>query len=101
MFVYHFFRKIKNVNFNFMDSVAHFPRSFWAFLLFQTSILLLYFARMAPWLKLSLGALTLGILMPILGTINGYYLEVATQVGIFVALALGLNIVVGLAGLLD
>jgi len=82
-------------------SVAHYPRSFWAFLLFQASILLLYFARMAPWLKLSLGALTLGILMPILGTINGYYLEVATQVGIFVALALGLNIVVGLAGLLD
>ena len=82
-------------------SVAHFPRSFWAFLLFQASLLLLYFARMAPWLKLLLGALTLGILMPILGTINGYYLEVATQVGIFVALALGLNIVVGLAGLLD
>ncbi|MGE5849810.1 MAG: ABC transporter permease subunit [Candidatus Methylomirabilota bacterium] len=82
-------------------SVAHFPRSFWAFLLFQASILLLYLARITPWLKLSLGALTLGILMPILGTINGYYLEVATQVGIFVALALGLNIVVGLAGLLD
>ncbi|MBI2117082.1 MAG: branched-chain amino acid ABC transporter permease [candidate division NC10 bacterium] len=39
--------------------------------------------------------------MPILGTINGYYMEVVTQVGIFVALALGLNIVVGLAGLLD
>jgi branched-chain amino acid transport system permease protein len=82
-------------------SVAHFPRSFWAFLLFQGSILLLYLARITPWLKLSLGALTLGVLMPILGTINGYYLEVATQVGIFVALALGLNIVVGLAGLLD
>ena len=81
--------------------VAHFPRSVIAFLLFQASILLLYFARVTPWLKLSLGCLTLGILMPILGTINGYYLEVATQVGIFVALALGLNIVVGLAGLLD
>jgi branched-chain amino acid transport system permease protein len=81
--------------------VAHFPRSVIAFLLFQASILLLYFARVTPWLKLSLGCLTLGVLMPILGTINGYYLEVATQVGIFVALALGLNIVVGLAGLLD
>jgi branched-chain amino acid transport system permease protein len=40
-------------------------------------------------------------MMPVLGAHNGYYLEVATQVGIFVALALGLNIVVGLAGLLD
>ncbi len=82
-------------------AVAHFPRSLIAFLLFQASILFLYFARIAPWLKFSLGILTLGVLMPILGTINGYYLEVATQVGIFVALALGLNIVVGLAGLLD
>jgi branched-chain amino acid transport system permease protein len=82
-------------------AVAHFPRSLIAFLLFQASILLLYFARIVPWLKLALGILALGVLMPILGTINGYYLEVATQVGIFVALALGLNIVVGLAGLLD
>src|SRR5437016_7118480 len=39
--------------------------------------------------------------MPLIGTVNGYYLEVATQVRIFVALALGLNTVVGLAGLLD
>jgi branched-chain amino acid transport system permease protein len=81
--------------------VAHSPRSVVVFLLFQASILLLYLARVKPWLKLLLGGLTLGVLMPILGTINGYYLEVATQVGIFVALALGLNIVVGLAGLLD
>src|SRR5678815_2408571 len=39
--------------------------------------------------------------MPILGFINGYYLEVAIQVGIFVVLALGLNIVVGFVGLLN
>ena len=82
-------------------AVAHFPRSILVFLLFQASILLLYFARIGPWLKGALAVLTLGILMPVLGTINGYYLEVAIQVGIFVALALGLNIVVGLAGLLD
>ena len=82
-------------------AVAHFPRSLIAFLLFQCSILLLYFARVPRWLKLTLATLILGILMPALGTINGYYLEVATQVGIFAALALGLNIVVGLAGLLD
>jgi branched-chain amino acid transport system permease protein len=82
-------------------AVASSPRSVLAFLLFQTSILLIYLARIPRWWKVSLGVLTLGILMPILGTINGYYMEVATQVGIFVALALGLNIVVGLAGLLD
>jgi branched-chain amino acid transport system permease protein len=81
--------------------VAHFPRSILVFLLFQASILLLYLAKIPAWLKGLLGALTLGILMPVLGSINGYYLEIATQVGIFVALSLGLNIVVGLAGLLD
>lgn len=82
-------------------AVGHYPRSLLAFLLFQASILLLYFARLPRWLKGGLAFVSLGILMPVLGTMNGYYLEVATQVGIFVALALGLNIVVGLAGLLD
>jgi branched-chain amino acid transport system permease protein len=82
-------------------AVSHYPRSIVAFMLFQASILLLYFARMPGWLKALITAGALGGLMPILGSINAYYLEIAIQVGIFVALALGLNIVVGLAGLLD
>ena len=81
--------------------VASYPRSIVVFLLFQASIFLLYFARMPRWLKVSLTLGTLGVLMPVLGTMNAYYMEIAIQVGIFVALALGLNIVVGLAGLLD
>src|SRR6266545_5577237 len=81
--------------------VSYFPRSIVIFMLFQASILLLYLARLPAWLKGLLAAGTLGVLMPVLGSINGYYLEIAIQVGIFVALALGLNIVVGLAGLLD
>ena len=81
--------------------VSYFPRSIVVFMLFQASILILYLARLPAWLKGLLAAATLGILMPVLGSINGYYLEIAIQVGIFVALALGLNIVVGLAGLLD
>jgi branched-chain amino acid transport system permease protein len=40
-------------------------------------------------------------LLPLLGSVNGYYLEIAIQIGIFVALALGLNIVVGFVGLLN
>jgi branched-chain amino acid transport system permease protein len=72
-----------------------------AFMLFQASILVLYFAQMPAWVKAPLAGVTLIVLMPVLGSINGYYLEIAIQVGIFVALALGLNIVVGLAGLLD
>jgi branched-chain amino acid transport system permease protein len=77
------------------------PRSVLAFLLFESSLLVLYASRIPPRTRLALGAVVLGLLLPYVGTINGYYLEVATQVGIFVALALGLNIVVGLAGLLD
>jgi len=82
-------------------AVTRSPRSVVLFMLFQASILLLYFARMPRGLKILVTALALGGLMPMLGTINAYYMEIAIQVGIFVALALGLNIVVGLAGLLD
>ncbi len=82
-------------------AVLVFPRSILAFLFFQGSILALYLSRTDRRLKIVLGVLALGGMMPAIGMINGYYLEVATQVGIFAALALGLNIVVGLAGLLD
>jgi branched-chain amino acid transport system permease protein len=82
-------------------AVATFPRSVLAFLLFQAALLTIYLVRMPTWLRAGLIGLALLVLMPLIGVYNGYYLEVATQVGIFVALALGLNIVVGLAGLLD
>ncbi len=82
-------------------AVFMFPHSILAFLSFQTSILALYLARMPRRLKIAPALLALAVMMPAIGVVNGYYLEVATQVGIFVALALGLNIVVGLAGLLD
>jgi len=82
-------------------AVATFPRSVLAFLAFQGAVLFVYLARVSRWLRVGLLGLALLVLMPLIGAYNGYYLEVATQVGIFVALALGLNIVVGLAGLLD
>src|SRR5262249_38223419 len=82
-------------------AVATFPRSLLAFLLFQGAVLVVYLARVPGWLKGGLLAVALLVMMPVIGAYNGYYLEIATQVGIFVALALGLNIVVGLAGLLD
>jgi len=50
-------------------------------------------------------AITIGVLllviMPVMGIYNPYYLELAIQICIFAGLALGLNIVVGYAGLLD
>ena len=81
--------------------VAAFPRSILVFLAFQCSLLFVYVSRIPSWLRAGLLGLALIVLMPLIGFYNGYYLEVATQVGIFAALALGLNIVVGLAGLLD
>ena len=82
-------------------AVATFPRSVLVFLLFQGSLLYVFKARLPEPLRWGLIAISLVVLMPTIGYFNSYYLEVATQVGIFVALALGLNIVVGLAGLLD
>ena len=82
-------------------AVAVFPRSILVFLVFQGSVVFVYLAAIPGRVKAGLLGLALLVIMPLIGTYNGYYLEVATQVGIFVALALGLNIVVGLAGLLD
>ena len=65
--------------------VYAFPRSLPAFLLFQASLLILYHARITRPLKIGFAVSALGLLLPILGSINGYYLEVAIQVGIFVA----------------
>jgi branched-chain amino acid transport system permease protein len=77
------------------------PQSVIAFLCFETSLLVLYLVPAPPWVKKVLGAGTLLLLMPLLGSVNAYYLEIAIQIGIFVALALGLNIVVGFCGLLN
>jgi branched-chain amino acid transport system permease protein len=78
-----------------------FPQSVLAFLAFQASLLLLYYVDAPRWTKIALAAVLLFVLLPALGSINGYYLEIAIQIGIFAALALGLNIVVGFVGLLN
>jgi branched-chain amino acid transport system permease protein len=82
-------------------AVSIYPSSIPAFLFFQASLLFIFLADVPRWLRWGLMAVALLAMMPIIGSHNEYYLEVATQVGIFAALALGLNIVVGLAGLLD
>lgn len=78
-----------------------FPHSVLAFLAFQAALLLLYAVDAPRRWKTTLGGLLLLLLLPALGTINGYYLEISIQIGIFVVLALGLNIVVGFVGLLN
>ena len=71
------------------------------FIMFAGSVFLIYYLKLPNWYKALIGFLVLFVLIPIFGGLNQFYLEVATQVCIFSALALGLNIVVGFAGLLD
>ncbi len=52
-------------------------------------------------LRFTLGTLALLALVPFLPTTSNYLMHVMTQTFIYVLLAMGLNIVVGLAGLLD
>jgi branched-chain amino acid transport system permease protein len=52
-------------------------------------------------LKLSIVFGLIMIVMPLIGLLNTAYLELAIQISVFAGLALGLNVVVGFAGLLD
>ncbi|HAE60075.1 MAG TPA: branched-chain amino acid ABC transporter permease [Anaerolineae bacterium] len=77
------------------------PRSTIAFLFLLTALLSIYYFKVKPVFKgLAIAILLLGI-MPVLGLRNIFYLEVIFQISVFAALALGLNIVVGFAGLLN
>jgi branched-chain amino acid transport system permease protein len=78
-----------------------FPRSLLAFLLFISSALLIFYMKLNKSFKLGLMAFALLFLVPVIGARNIFYLEVIFQICVFAALALGLNIVVGFAGLLD
>lgn len=72
-----------------------------AFLAFIGSLYLASALPMANWARWLVFVGVLGVITPMLGLKNTFYLDVVTQVGIFAALALGLNVVVGFAGLLD
>ena len=77
------------------------PRSTIAFLFLLAALFGVYYFSVSNAFKaLAVGILLLGI-MPILGLRNIFYLEVIFQISVFSALALGLNIVVGFAGLLN
>src|SRR5260221_7006273 len=58
-------------------------------------------AKVSTKLKVFLILLMLLLIVPYLGIKDSFYLELVVQIGIFAAIALGLNIVVGFAGLLD
>lgn len=77
------------------------PRSNLAFIVLLTSLFTLYYLRSHPTFKMITAGLLAFVIMPVLGARNIFYLEIIFQIAIFSALALGLNIVVGFAGLLD
>jgi branched-chain amino acid transport system permease protein len=85
-------------------SVYFLDKSVIAFLLLLASLLLLYFTSFTNRVKWVVGGILLVIVIPFAtsgGPSYDSYMEVATQCGIYIAMALGLNIVVGFAGLLD
>jgi branched-chain amino acid transport system permease protein len=77
------------------------PRSNIAFLVLVTSFFSLYALNTRNLFKLLTGVILALVIIPILGVRNIFYLEIIFQISVFAALALGLNIVVGFAGLLD
>jgi branched-chain amino acid transport system permease protein len=77
------------------------PRSNIAFLVLITSFFSLYSLRTKATFKLITGIALALLIIPVIGVRNIFYLEIIFQISVFAALALGLNIVVGFAGLLD
>lgn len=82
-------------------SVYESPRSLSAFLVLMVTPLILYFMKINLKVKIFIGLLLIIVVLPVLGIRNIFYLEVIFQMAVFAALALGLNIVIGMAGLLD
>lgn len=77
------------------------PRSNLAFLVLISSLFTLYALQASRRFKIIAGLLLALLIIPVIGVRNIFYLEVIFQISVFAALALGLNIVVGFAGLLD
>ncbi|CAM3949286.1 branched-chain amino acid ABC transporter permease [Deinococcus frigens] len=69
--------------------------------LFLANVLFAYLWKAANWAKLLVGIGSLLFVLPLAGQADTSLLDLSIQIMIFAALALGLNIVVGLAGLLD
>jgi len=77
------------------------PRSTLAFLLTLGALLAALMLDIPKWLKVLVGGAILLLVIPMAGFKNSFLFELGVQTGIYAAMALGLNVVVGLAGLLD
>ena len=77
------------------------PRSLLGRLLLFSALALIYFIPQRPAVKFLLGAAIALMIIPAIGLRNPFLLEIGFQIAVFATLALGLNVVVGFAGLLD
>lgn len=77
------------------------PRALLWRLLLLGGLLLIYYMPRHPLIKVAYAGLVALIIVPMIGIRNPFLLELGFQICAFATLALGLNIVVGFAGLLD
>jgi len=77
------------------------PRSLPWRLAFLVSLFLIFYMPRHLVVKIILGVTGMLVIIPFVGISNPFLLEIGFQICLFAALALGLNIVVGFAGLLD
>lgn len=77
------------------------PRSIWPLLGVLGTLFACLSMRGSLWARFAIALALLLVAIPVAGVHNTFLLELVTQMGIFAAMALGLNIVVGMAGLLD
>ncbi|MDA0577825.1 MAG: branched-chain amino acid ABC transporter permease [Verrucomicrobia bacterium] len=77
------------------------PRASWTLLPVLAVLFLCLTMRLPRTVRFTAGLGLLLIAIPFAGFTNTFLFELGIQIGIFSALALGLNVVVGMAGLLD
>lgn len=77
------------------------PRSLWALLAVLGVLFACMHTRGRKGIRWTIALALLLIAIPLAALENTFLFELLTQIGIFAAMALGLNIVVGMAGLLD
>lgn len=82
-------------------ALALHPRSGWALMGVLGVLFACLTVRGPRSIRAAVGFLLLLVAIPVAGMGNTFLFELGTQIGMFAAMALGLNIVVGMAGLLD
>ena len=77
------------------------PSNSVAFVLFLITLIVIQKMKLPNWIKMMIVVVDLVVVMPIVGLTSGTFARVATMIGIYAILAMGLNIVVGFTGLLN